>query len=231
MKVLVNGGLNLSELDGWWAEAYEPEVGWAIGDGKEHGDDPGNDAAEAEELYRLLEQEIVPAFYERDASGIPTGWTAKMRASMARLTPQFSTNRTVREYTEKHYLVAAERYRARAANGGALGAELLAWRREVERRLPEARFGAVQVESDGTGHRFTVEVHLGELAPDAVRVELYADGVGGGAAERHVMERAGSIYQAHVATARPAGDYTARIVPHHPSASVPLEASAIMWQR
>ncbi|HXV78865.1 MAG TPA: alpha-glucan family phosphorylase, partial [Candidatus Binatia bacterium] len=111
MKVLVNGGLNLSELDGWWAEAYAPEVGWAIGDGQEHGDDPLWDAAEAEALYTLLEQEVVPEFYRRDERGIPTAWVARIRESMARLTPFFSANRTVREYTEKHYIPAAEAYR------------------------------------------------------------------------------------------------------------------------
>jgi starch phosphorylase len=71
MKVLVNGGLNLSELDGWWAEAYSPEVGWAIGDGWEHGDDPEWDAKEADALYALLESEVIPEFYERDNSGMP----------------------------------------------------------------------------------------------------------------------------------------------------------------
>jgi len=79
MKVLANGGLNLSELDGWWAEAYTPEVGWALGDGQEHGDDPAWDAAEAEALYALLEQDVIPAFYTRDATGIPTAWVARMR--------------------------------------------------------------------------------------------------------------------------------------------------------
>ena len=88
MKVLVNGGINLSELDGWWAEAYTPEVGWALGDGQEHGDDPAWDAAEAEALYDLLEREVIPEFYTRDANGIPTAWVARMRESMARLTPQ-----------------------------------------------------------------------------------------------------------------------------------------------
>jgi glycogen phosphorylase len=92
MKVLVNGGLNLSELDGWWAEAYSPEVGWAIGDGREHGDDPSWDA-EAESLYAILETEVVPEFYSRDEHGIPRNWVARMRESMARLTPVFSTNR------------------------------------------------------------------------------------------------------------------------------------------
>ena len=85
MKVLVNGGLNLSELDGWWMEAYTPEVGWAIGDGKEHGDDPAWDALEAEALYELLEHEVIPEFYARGANGIPAAWVARMRESMARV--------------------------------------------------------------------------------------------------------------------------------------------------
>ena len=84
MKVLVNGGINLSELDGWWAEAYTPEVGWALGDGQEHGDDPAWDAAEADALYDLLEREVIPEFYTRDEQGIPTAWVARMRESMAR---------------------------------------------------------------------------------------------------------------------------------------------------
>src|SRR5579871_5480172 len=107
MKVLVNGGLNLSETDGWWAEAYTPEVGWAIGDGKEHGDDPNWDAAEATALYELLEQKIVPEFYNRDKEGLPQAWIQKIQKSMAQLTPRFSATRTVRDYTEKFYIPAA----------------------------------------------------------------------------------------------------------------------------
>ena len=125
MKVLVNGGINLSELDGWWAEAYTPEVGWALGDGQEHGDDPAWDAVEAEALYDLLEREVIPEFYTRDEQGIPTAWVARMRESMARLTPRFSTNRAVREYTEQYYLPAAAAYRERAADKGAIGVELV----------------------------------------------------------------------------------------------------------
>ncbi len=87
MKVLVNGGLNLSELDGWWAEAYAPDVGWALGDGLEHDHDPATDAAEAERLYDLLENEIIPEFYDRDEQGIPRRWMARVRESMARAHP------------------------------------------------------------------------------------------------------------------------------------------------
>jgi starch phosphorylase len=100
MKVLVNGGINLSELDGWWAEAYVPDLGWALGDGQEHGSDPSWDAAEAEALYERLEREVIPEFYTRNEKGIPTAWVARMRESMARLTPRFSADRTVREYTD-----------------------------------------------------------------------------------------------------------------------------------
>ncbi len=110
MKVLVNGGINLSELDGWWAEAYTPEVGWALGDGKEHGDDPSIDAIEAEQLYNILEKEVVPEFYNRNEKGIPSRWISRMRESMAQLTPRFSADRTVREYTEQHYLPAAKSF-------------------------------------------------------------------------------------------------------------------------
>ena len=132
MKVLANGGLNLSELDGWWAEAYSPAVGWAIGDGKEHGDDPTWDAAEADALYTLLEREIVPEFYTRDEHGVPAKWVARMRESMARLTPAFSANRAVREYTESYYLPAAAAYRERAKKKGAPGAALADWKRRAK---------------------------------------------------------------------------------------------------
>ena len=125
MKTLVNGGLNFSELDGWWAEAYSPQVGWAIGDGKEHGDDPAWDDVEAEAMYRLLEQEVVPDFYERPENGMPSRWLRRVRESMARLTPEFSASRAIQNYTEEHYLPAASSYCQRAANNSALGAEVL----------------------------------------------------------------------------------------------------------
>jgi starch phosphorylase len=240
MKVLVNGGLNLSELDGWWAEAYTPEVGWALGDGREHGEDPAWDNAEAEALYALLEREIVPAFYTRDARGIPKAWIAKMRESMARLTPRFSANRVVREYTEQHYLPAAARYRERAADKGALGAQLLAWRNHLGEHWREARFGGVRVESRGDSSQFTVEVYLGGLDPEAIRVELFADPLDGGEMPlRQVMARGerlggpvvGYVYVATAPASRPAGDFTPRLVPYHAAAGVPLEANQILWQR
>jgi glycogen phosphorylase len=239
MKVLVNGGINLSELDGWWAEAYTPEVGWALGDGKEHGDDPSWDARDAEALYDLLERQVIPEFYNRDANGIPTAWVARMRESMARLTPRFSTNRAVREYTEQHYLPAAVAYRERAADKGAIGMRMVNWRHALEQKWTALRFGEMKVETDGEQHVFEVQVYLDDLDPEAVRVELYADGINGSSPIRQEMTRVqppageprGGSYRASVSATRPATDYTARIIPHCAGVAVPLEVDAILWQQ
>jgi glycogen phosphorylase len=142
MKVLVNGGLNLSVLDGWWAEAYSPNVGWAIGDGLEHGDDPAWDAADAEALYAALENEIIPEFYKHDEQGLPRSWIRRTRESMAVLTPQFSANRTVREYTEEHYVPAAAAYDVRLSGDAKA---FLAWEEEIARHWNEVYFGALNV--------------------------------------------------------------------------------------
>jgi starch phosphorylase len=189
MKVLVNGGINLSELDGWWVEAYTPELGWALGDDREHGDDPAWDAAEADALYGLLEREVIPEFYTRNKKGIPTAWLARMRESMARLTPRFSANRTVREYTEQHYLPAASAYRGRAAGKGAKGAQVVNWQRTVEQNWSNLRFGEMKVASDGEKHVFEVQVYLSGLDPNTVRVEIYADGLNGAEPVRQEMKR------------------------------------------
>jgi starch phosphorylase len=238
MKVLVNGGLNLSELDGWWSEAYAPEVGWAIGDGQEHGEDPLWDAVEAEALYTLLEEEVVPEFYSRNDRGIPSAWVARMRESMARLTPFFSANRTVREYTETNYIPAAESYRRRIADKGALGVELVQWQKSIERHWPALRFGEVKVDTDETWHLFQVQVYLDELDPAAIQVELFAEPISGGetfcqkmARGEHLVAAQGFCYSARAPTSRPATDYTPRIVPFHPAAQVPLEDTRILWQR
>jgi starch phosphorylase len=239
MKVLVNGGINLSELDGWWAEAYTPEVGWALGDGREHGDDPAWDAVEADALYDLLEREVIPEFFSRDESGIPTAWIHRMRESMARLTPRFSANRTVREYTEQHYLPAAAAYRKRAANKAAVGRGMVDWRHTLEQKWAGLHFGEVRVETRGEQHVFDVQVHLADLDPNAVRVELYANGVMGSAPPRQEMKRvrqlAGApgtyVFSASVSAARPPADYTARLIPQCDGVAVPLEDARIIWQR
>jgi glycogen phosphorylase len=239
MKVLVNGGLNLSELDGWWAEAYSLQVGWAIGDGKEHGEDSTWDAREAEHLYALLEGEVTPEFYERGESGMPCKWLRRIRESMAKLTPEFSATRAIREYTESHYLPAASGYRDRAADDGALGLSLLHWKQDLDRHWSTVHFGSVKIETRNGQHFFEVEISPGGLTRDQLQVELYADPMHGGmpaieamsAAEPRADSPGVLTYSAHVSATRPASDYAARIVPHCLNASVPLEAEQIVWQR
>jgi starch phosphorylase len=239
MKVLVNGGINLSELDGWWVEAYTPEVGWALGDGQERGDDPAWDAAEAEAFYNLLEQEVIPEFYTRNENDIPSAWITRVRESMSLLTPRFSANRMVREYTENHYLPAAAAYRERSADKGAKGKQLTDWRLGLESKWAELRFGETKSVTREEHHVFEVQLYLGNLDPDTVSVELYADGIDGSGPVRHKMIRGqrlegsegGYIYSFRVSAARPITDYTARVIPCHPEASVPLEVDRILWQR
>lgn len=239
MKVLVNGGINLSELDGWWAEAYSPDVGWALGDGREHDNDPAWDAVEAEALYDLLENEVIPEFYTRDDRGIPVAWVNRMRESMARLTPRFSTNRAICEYTQRYYLPAASAYHERAANSGEFGSELVDWLHVVEQKWAALRFGELKIETAVEQHVFEVQLYLDSLNPELVCVELFADGADNGEPERIKMEQVrelvgaenGYAYRAVVPATRSAADYTVRLIPHKDGITIPLEADRILWQR
>ena len=235
MKVLVNGGLNCSELDGWWAEAYSPDVGWALGDRKEHGNDPAWDAAEACALYDLLEKEIVPLFYARDEKGLPAGWIDKVRNSMSRLTPQFSANRAVREYTEKHYIPSAKMFKTRLQNNGKGAQEILEWKQELASKWNKLRFGEMKVESDAEKHHFNLQLYIDMLDPKFIKVELFAEGKEG-AFEVYFFElvhqlSAGSYsYTCSIPAKRPATDYTPRIVPFFEGVNIPLEEHHILWR-
>jgi starch phosphorylase len=239
MKVLVNGGLNLSELDGWWDEAYSPELGWALGDRNDHDGNPAWDEAEAEQLYDLLEQEVIPEFYSRNQEGIPEAWMKRMRASMAQLTPRFSANRSLREYTENYYLPAANAYLKRAVDKGEAGKQIVKWMHCLDKRWEGVKFGGVSIETGKELHCFGVEVFLNGLHPEEVRVELYAEGLNGHNPIRQQMEPLfdklpGSdllTYRVAVPADRPAGHYTPRMVPYHPLISIPLECKHIHWQR
>jgi len=237
MKLLVNGGLNCSVLDGWWAEAYDPAVGWAVGDGRDLPPEAA-DRRDAQALFDVLEGQVVPAFYTRDARGIPQAWVEKMRASMSRLAPRFSTNRMLREYVQRYYLPQADDLRARTADDGALARELCRWAAQLRRRWSQLHFLNMEVDSDAQGHTFRLQVYLGDLPPEWLRVELYAEPrQADGEPERIAMERqaplagaaGGYLYHARVDTQRPADHYTPRIVPYHPAARPPLEMPAILW--
>jgi starch phosphorylase len=239
MKVLANGGLNVSELDGWWAEAFVPNVGWAIGDGKEHGEDPEWDAAEVSTLYELLEQQIIPEFYDRRADGLPSRWLERIRESMATLTQEFSASRAIRQYTNDHYLPAANAYAERIASDGALGVELVQWQNAIARHWDMLHIGTVTAETRDGQHCFQLQVFPGGLTPNQFQVELYASpgGETGTAPEviracKPSTDSSGTlVYPVRFPAKRAIEDYTARVVPFHTGASVPLETSDILWQR
>ena len=239
MKVLANGGLNLSELDGWWAEAYEPGLGWAIGDGQEHGSDPDWDRHEAEQIYDLLENEIVPTFYHRNERGVPEQWIGKVRSSMAKLTPHFSTNRMVREYAETYYRPLAEEYEKRVAGDGTVGAQVFGWRHNLTSFWNTVHIGETHSERHDDHHLIKVSLLLGEVPPEDVRIEVYAEPEDGAKAaictamqrdEELIGAANGFTFAATVPNHRPLHDYSIRVVPSNPDAAVPLEAQQILWK-
>ncbi len=276
MKVLVNGGLNLSEVDGWWAEAYRAEVGWAVG---RTIDLPQNqqaapesapsdssissqamravreleDERETEELFTLLEQEIVPAFYDRNQRGLPLKWIEKMRYSMSELAPQFSANRMVREYVIELYQPASQLLTHRIQSELSEMQELLTWRRQLGRYWNELHFGQFNVEAGHDRLCVDVQVYLGEIVHRDVKVQLYADAVMDTAADINAGTRAGGEatglpevydltiseeipgelngfhYQGDIETQRPAQHFTLRVVPANDMALVPQECNRILW--
>ncbi len=239
MKVLANGGLNLSNLDGWWDEAYNPQVGWCLGDDQEHSE-PGCDVADAKQLYGLLEENVVPLFYERDVEGIPKGWVAMVKASMARLTPRFNSARMMQEYVENIYRPATIAYRNRTADGARLAEELAQWQKRLNEDWKGLRFGRLTTSQEGDSWSFSVEVYFGELRSEDVKVELYADPLPmQSGPEKNIMTQQrplagainGFIYRARVPAKRAVEDYTPRIVPYHEHAFIPLEEAHILWMR
>lgn len=236
MKVLVNGGLNLSTLDGWWAEAYSPELGWALGDTREHNGE--GDARDAETLYQLLENEIAPLFYQRDDHDMPRAWLQRVRASMTHLTSRFSCNRMIGEYIDNLYVPAAAGIATRQANSCALAGELQQWYKHLQQHWHEVRLGELHFCAVAGGWDVQLTVYLGGIDPDAVAVQLIAD-----ADAQHpacvvnlilsqTVEGATHvyIYNGRITVDRPADDFTGRVIAAHPYARVPAENSMIYWQ-
>jgi starch phosphorylase len=165
-------------------------------------------------------------------------WLARVRESMARLTPQFSASRAIREYTDCHYLPAATAYARRAANDGEEGVRILQWQSSIATQWDTLHFGDVSSETKDGQHQFKVQVNPGGLRADQFKVELYAspietnDGPEILNASAFCTDAAGALlYSVSCPATRPAAEYTARIVPAYTGASVPLEASQILWQR
>jgi glycogen phosphorylase len=248
MKVLLNGGLNLSERDGWWEEAYAPEVGWAIGD---FIDRPAQeqDARDADELYTLLEREVIPEFYTRDEAGLPRRWLRRVRQSMATLTPIYSGDRMARDYVEQLYLPAAAEFCRRNAAGGEAARAMRRWEERLRRYWRRLHVGDPIVAAEDDAWRFSVPVYLGELTAEEVRVEAFDDrrlarreGPYVPQEEAHAIVEFsrgdaipgavnGYIYSGTAPACRPAEYYTIRLTPSFPGVRIPTELPLILWQK
>jgi starch phosphorylase len=240
MKVLANGGLNLSELDGWWDEAYAPECGWCIGDGLPEGVGPSlQDELEAEQLYLRLEQEVVPLFYDRDLQGIPGAWLRLVRNSMKTLASEFSAHRMVSDYVRDFYIPGAHAYKARTSGVVATAREIERWREKVAELLGGVRFERVTARDEDGLHVIEAAIHpngLGdEFRSGSLLVEAYCepetevDALSRGRLELHDEVDGRLVFAGSVRSAHPLEHFTARVVPMHPMAFGRLEMPPPVW--
>ncbi|MBX3139522.1 MAG: alpha-glucan family phosphorylase [Trueperaceae bacterium] len=244
MKAAMNGVLNLSILDGWWPEGFDGTNGWAIGTGRTYQDDARSDAADADALYDLLEREVVPLYYQRDAQGVPDAWMRRSAKAIATISPRFNAQRMVREYVESYYVPASERGAELSAHGHRKAIELAEWTRHVRELWPQVRFTAGPLAEAplriGDEVQLGAELHLGGLAADDVVVEIVYSREGDALEERLELvrmeargDRAPDGTQAYSARFRPKLSgrlvYGARVVATNPLLSSPFDAHAIKW--
>jgi len=246
MKVAANGGLNVSIPDGWWAEGYDPDVGWTIGSGETYDDLEYQNKVESEALYNLLEKEIVPLFYDRGPDKLPHGWIAKMKAAMCRLAPVYNTNRMVRQYAERFYVSAARRWDELTADELSEARALSAWKRSFQEQFGGVRVESVSDDMDGQGAQVGKEiaveaaVNLGALRPEDVTVELYYGRLDPDGqltrGEALTMEQVGVGEDGRVrysvrmpCTHSGMTGYTVRVLPHHPRLTDPRDMGLIRW--
>lgn len=245
MKVCINGGINMSILDGWWCEAYAGDNGWSIGAGEEYTDLTYQDDVESRAAYDLLEQEIVPLFYNRGTDGLPRGWLKVMKRAMMSVCPVFNTSRMVQEYTERCYAPAAERYAKLTSEDLKLAAGLAHYRRSLLNGWPQVRVENVEVQGADPMHvggklEVKARVNLGNLSPDDVQVQLFhgaVDNLGeipqpATAIMSHNGKHEGStwLFQGSIAC-RSSGQhgYAVRVLPKNADLANPFEPGVVCW--
>ena len=246
MKATFNGAINISTLDGWWDEAYTPQVGWAIGHGEDYEDHDLQDQVESEALYDILENEVIPEFYDRGADGLPRRWVARMKASMANLCPVFNTNRMVRQYTETYYMPAVEKFRRISANEFKAAHDLVVWKKKIDANWPQVKIQKVVASSSnnlkvGDSIEVEVKVFLGALLPKDVLVQLYLGRLDTSGnivnatifpmQHKEAGENGTHVFSASAVPCSMSGlhGYTARVMPQYAGAEFSPEPGAITW--
>ncbi|HJZ59417.1 MAG TPA: alpha-glucan family phosphorylase, partial [Gemmataceae bacterium] len=244
MKVVTNGGLNLSVLDGWWVEGYDGDNGWAIGAGEEYTDLTYQDEVESRALLDLIEQDIVPMFYRRGSDGLPREWIRRMKRSIMTLVPVFNTNRMVEEYTERCYIPSHRRAARLSAEHLRAARELAAWRRRIAGEWNQVRIESVDAPTGelqvGADFPVKVRVNLGPIAPEDVEVQLchgVLDAMGEIADPRATPLRAEPSRNGPVVLfsgtvpCRSSGQFgfTVRVLPKHPNLPHSFEPGLVTW--
>jgi starch phosphorylase len=245
MKVCVNGGINMSILDGWWVEGYAGDNGWAIGAGEEYSDLTYQDDVESRAIYDLLEQEIVPLFYNRSSDGLPRGWIKVMKRAMATVCPVFNTNRMVQEYMERGYAPSAARFERLSQEKLKRATALSEWRRRLLRDWSQIRVENVEAAGADPMHVGSqLDVHarinLGNIKPDDVEVQLFhglVDNAGEiphpAAVSMHhngAMQGTGLVFKGTI-PCRASGHYgyAVRVLPKNPDLANAFEPGLICW--
>jgi len=244
MKVVPNGGLNLSVLDGWWCEGFEPGLGWAIGDGEEYADGDYRDQVESEALFNLLETEVIPCFYSSGADGVPRAWISMIKKSMTALGPVYNTNRMVQEYANRLYMPAYHAWKRLSAEDYAQTRALVEWKHRVRQAWPaiEVVNAAIQRKTSRVGEEVEVvaDVELGSLHPEDVKVQIFAgsiDSTGDIVAGQilpmeHEKNLGGWLHQYRGwIPCRESGrfGYLVRVLPHHPHLATPFGLELMRW--
>ena len=245
MKVVPNGGLNCSVLDGWWDEGYDPALGWAIGGRTDVGDEGRQDWLDSRAFYHLLETQIAPTFYHRVDGGVPRDWIRMVKRSIMAHAPRFSTARMVAEYADRFYMPASARYENMAAGSLDRAQDALAWRDRVQAawsnvRVVEASDNAGRSNPLGRSFRISARVALGRLTPDDVRVEALVGKAGANrellATRAETLSPTGNEGEVWSYTGEIACDvaghqgYTVRVVPSHPDVQIPAELQLVAWE-
>jgi len=246
MKVTANGGLNLSILDGWWDEAYQTDAGWAIGQAEHYDDNEYQNRVESQAIYHLLENEIAPLFYERNAEALPVKWIEMMKNSMIKLAPVFNTHRMVREYFQHFYVPTSERYVKMSGNQFERAKRLSQWRQNIYHHWKEVRIIGAEADSQtyltvGAKLKVTARVHLGKLDPKFIRVDAYngpldrsdniTHGYGTLLAWKEAAGNGVHIYEGDV-FCRESGrhGFTIRVLPTHEDLPKPVGFFEILWE-
>jgi starch phosphorylase len=246
MKVAVNGGINISILDGWWDEAYTPEVGWAIGAGEEYADPDYQDQVESNALYEVIEKEVVPLFYSRGRDELPRGWIRKMKASIRHLSPYFNTDRMVQEYNDRFYMVAKRHFERLSGDEFTLARNLANWKLLILRNWNQVRIESVTTDNQSgkltVGEKLKVQatIRLGSLEPKDVTLELFA-----GPLDDHRQIKEGKAIPMELAQSLGDGRYVfsgdypckatgshglgVRLIPYHEDLATKYEMALTLW--